>query len=93
MKIHKQSMIIGVCLLGIIGCGGDNNKKIFIQNEPKNEPKNALTMIQKCDTKTFTILKKTNIVTILSDNTELDIRHSQDSSKKVCVLTGSARID
>jgi len=63
---------------------GDSSKKRHIAKD---------LMIERCSKGEFTSLSKGDKVTILLDNTELDIRHYQDGTKKACVRSGSAKVN
>ena len=78
-----QSTILSMGLLFFTACG-DSNKKTLI---------NKNLMITACTTGEFVTLYKDDKVTVLSENTELNIIHSEDGTKKACALTGSAKIN
>ena len=71
-----------ISLLVLTSCGG-------VSETISNQNGEML----KCTTGTFSMLKKGDIVSILVDDTEIDIRHTQDGKKKACILSGKAKIN
>jgi major membrane immunogen (membrane-anchored lipoprotein) len=81
-KRLKVSTLAIVSLLVFNACG-DSNKKTTINHSE----------IVRCTTGTFSTLAKGDKVTILVDDTEMDIRHAQNGEKKACVISGEAKIN
>ena len=80
-RLYIYSITI-LTLLAFNACG-DSNKKTTVN---KGE-------IVRCTTGTFSMLVKGDKVTILVDDTEMDIRHTQDGKKKACIISGKAKIN
>ena len=74
-------IIVSVFLLSACSGGGSNS-------EIKNQKD-----VVRCDTNTITILKKGDKVTALTDDTEVRVKHLEDSSKSACVLKGEAVVN
>jgi len=84
MKLHTRAILFStVGLLFFTACG-DSNKKTRIAKD---------LMIERCSTGNFTPLSKGDKVTILTDDTEIDLRHLQNGKKKACVRAGSAKVN
>jgi len=80
-KVHIYSIAI-LSLFAFNACG-DSNKKTTVN---KGE-------IVRCTTGTFSMLDKGDKVTILVDDTEIDIKHTQEGKKKACIISGKAKIN
>ena len=83
MKHTLQTTLIATVGVLLLSACGDKNKKTII----------AKDHIVRCSTGTFVTLYKGDKVTVLSDDTEIDLRHAQDGSKKACIISGDARIN
>lgn len=84
MKLHTRAILFStVGVLFFTACG-DSNKKTYIAKD---------LIIERCSTGNFTPLNKGDKVTILTDDTEIDLRHLQNGKKKACVRSGSAKIN
>ena len=73
--------VVMISLFAFSACGDSNNKTIINKGE-----------VVRC-TEGFSMLKKGDEVTILVDDTEIDIRHTQDGKKKACIISGKAKIN
>ena len=83
MKKRLPIYSITILSLLVFNACGDSNKKTTIN---KGE-------IIRCTTGTFSMLEKGDQITILVDDTEMDIRHTQDGKKKACIISGEAKIN
>lgn len=82
MKLHIKTITIAtVSALFLSACGGSGKKVV------------SGTDIKKCSTNTFTVLKKNDKVTALTDDTEIRVTHSEDGAKVACVMRGKAKIN
>ena len=79
LAIHTVTLI---GLLVFTACG-DSNKKVYINKGD----------IVRCSTGTYSSLDKGDKVTVLMDDTEIDIKHTENGKKKACIVSGNAKIN
>ena len=74
-------------MLVLNGCGGDGKSK------QKSKDTLNVNKVEQCSANKMTRLKKYDQVTVLTNDTQVHITHTQSGEREACVMSGDAKVN